>query len=304
MSDKIKVFISYSHDNEEHCAWVLKIATHLRSHGIDVLLDKWHLRLGDDLGFFMEQGLNKSKYVLCICSENYVNKANSGVGGAGYEKMIMTQDLIRNANSNYVVPIIRNNATAQKTPICFGSKVYIDFCDDNLYYDRYTELLERFYDQDVAKTPSIGENPFDKSLVDKIKTRTRIDQIWYHAPNEQGIISFRYDNNNGVFNIGTGEYLFNTRWSRAGNDSIHAYGNIGFNHTIIDFPRFEELEFLDFSSNTRTIRKGQIIFWRNSFNNFVAVKIISVKSSGHGFPYDEMEFEYKVYGINWCSHYV
>ena len=87
-----KVFISYSWDTEngddEHKKWVRDLATKLRSHGVDVILDQFDLRLGDDLPFFMEQGLTISHLVICICSEKYTEKANAGKKGVGYEKRI------------------------------------------------------------------------------------------------------------------------------------------------------------------------------------------------------------------------
>ena len=73
-----KVFISYSWDNEkndDHKNWVKKLATDLVRHGVDVILDQWDVRLGNDLAFFMEQGLPKSQLVICICSEQYAAKA-------------------------------------------------------------------------------------------------------------------------------------------------------------------------------------------------------------------------------------
>ena len=84
-----KLFISYSWDNEindNHKKWVLKLASDLRHHGVDVILDQWDARLGNDLAFFMEQGLTESQLVICICSEQYVIKANNLKGGIGYEK--------------------------------------------------------------------------------------------------------------------------------------------------------------------------------------------------------------------------
>ena len=102
-----RVFISYSQDNDAHKAWVLKLATDLRSHGVDTILDQFDLRLGQDLRFFMEHGLSSSALVLCVCSEKYVEKVNTGTGGAGYEGMIMTQSLLRNANMDYIIPIIK-----------------------------------------------------------------------------------------------------------------------------------------------------------------------------------------------------
>lgn len=60
-----KVFISYSHDSEEHKNWVLKLSCDLIKHGVDVILDQWDVRLGDDLPFFMEQGLTSSN-LACV----------------------------------------------------------------------------------------------------------------------------------------------------------------------------------------------------------------------------------------------
>ena len=42
--DNPTVFISYSHDNEDHKSWVLKLASDLRSHGVNAILDQWDLR--------------------------------------------------------------------------------------------------------------------------------------------------------------------------------------------------------------------------------------------------------------------
>ena len=63
------VFVSYSHDSQEHSDWVLQLATRLRSDGVEAILDRWHLRLGQDLAAFMERGLSDSHRVLCICSQ-------------------------------------------------------------------------------------------------------------------------------------------------------------------------------------------------------------------------------------------
>lgn len=90
-----KAFISYSHDTQEHKKWVLDLATRLRNNGVDAILDQWDLKPGDDLPRFMEQGLISADRVLMICTDKYVEKANSGAGGVGYEKMIVTADLLR-----------------------------------------------------------------------------------------------------------------------------------------------------------------------------------------------------------------
>lgn len=127
--DNPTVFISYSHDDAQHEAWVLKLATDLRSHGVNAILDQWDLRLGSDLRFFMENGLSASNLVLCICSEEYVKKVNSGLHGAGYEGMVMSQTLLSNAKSEFIISIVRNINSTQKVPLAFGSKLYIFLCN-------------------------------------------------------------------------------------------------------------------------------------------------------------------------------
>lgn len=293
--DNPTVFISYSHDDKQHEAWVLKLATDLRSHGVNAILDQWDLRLGSDLRFFMENGLSTSNLVLCVCSEIYVQKANSGIGGVGYEGMIMSQPLLSNANSEFVISIVRNNFSSQKVPLAFGSKLYIDFSDDTQYVAKYRELLERIYGEDTKKKPPLGENPFSEKLSKAIAVKTEIEKVLYHSPTMDGTVTFRYDNNDGMYTIGNGEYAFTTRWSRAGNNSIHAYGLIGYipGETVI--PDASRLYNYDYSSRARTIKSEEIVIFQNLNHHFAAVKLGPVKSSNHGNLYDEMIFDYHIY---------
>ena len=132
----MNLFISYSHDSEEHKEWVAKLASNLLSHGVDVILDRWDLRLGDDLLFFMENGLSKSNLVLVICSSLYVEKANAGKCGTGYEKRILSADMLSGEKKNFIIPIIRNNQNKQ-VPNFLKGLLYIDFSSDDQYFSQY-----------------------------------------------------------------------------------------------------------------------------------------------------------------------
>ena len=290
-----KVFISYSHDSDEHKKWVLNLATKLRRHGVEVTLDQWNLRIGQDLRFFMEQGINSAKLVLCICSKNYVEKSNNGNGGTGYESMILTQELLRNVNTDYIIPIIRNNTTNQKLPICLGTKLYIDFEEDDKFYDRYRELIERIYSQDKLKKPKLGKNPFENDMAIKVNNKKSIEIVKYHKDDFTGIVDFDYSNNNGEFRVGVGEYEFCTRWSGANNNSIYAYGDIGYKNNENEFPKFEQIIEFDFSSSVRRVNKDEIIIYKNSYNKFLAIKILLVDSKSHGKENERLVFNYKIY---------
>lgn len=289
------VFISYSHDNEQHKEWVAKLADDLYSHGVNVIFDQWDLRIGSDLRFFMEQGLSESNLVLCICSENYVNKVNHGVGGSGYEGMIMTQSLLQNARTEFIISVVRNNTSSNKVPLAFGSKLYIDFSDDEKYVISYQKLLERIYNEDTKKKPPLGKNPFSTEMGQKIEIKRKIESVQYHSPDMNGTVVFKFDNNNGVFLIGSGEYEFRTCWSQAGNNSIYAYGSIGVKEEEHDFPKLDDLWTYDYSSSRRTIHTGQIVVFENEYKHYAAIKLGEVKSSEHGNSYDEMTFEYHIY---------
>jgi len=145
MAEHPKAFISYSHDNDEHKTWVKKLATDLRQHmGVDVIFDQWDLRIGGDLSLFMEQGLSEAALVICICSNEYVRKSNAGIGGSGYEKMILTSALIKNTNIDYIIPIMRCNAD-KTLPTFLGTKLYVDFSEDDSYLEKLGELVARIY---------------------------------------------------------------------------------------------------------------------------------------------------------------
>jgi hypothetical protein len=289
------VFISYSHDSEQHKEWVKKLGADLMHHGVNVILDQWDLRIGADLRFFMEQGLNKSTLVLCICSSEYVRKSDLGKGGVGFESMIITSALLENANTDYIVPIIRNNSTNVKTPIALKSKLYIDFSNDQEYFSRYSDLIERIYEEDSKKKPILGDSPYSNKVVQQIELKKRLDSIQYYNSNMNDKVTFRNDNNNGIYVIGTGDYTFSTKWSRAGNNSIHVYGKIGFSPNTIDFPEFDNIVNFDFSSNHRTIKTGQVFVIQNDKGKFVSIKLGNVKSSNHGYAVDELEFDYLIY---------
>lgn len=154
-----KVFISYSHDSQAHKQWVLEFATRLRNSGVDAILDQWELKPGDDLPHFMERNLASSNRVIMICTERYVEKANSGSGGVGYEKMIVTADLLKTIDSNKVIPLIRQAGTYE-TPTFLRSKLFIDFSSEDQSEFAYDELIRTLHGTPLFVKPPIGNSPF------------------------------------------------------------------------------------------------------------------------------------------------
>lgn len=153
-----KVFISYSHDTPEHKQWVMTLATKLVAYGVEVLLDMWELGPGDDIALFMERGLREADRVLMVCTPTYVSKGESGRGGVGYEKTIMTADYMQNVDSRKVIPIIRQAGTSL-VPAFLGTKYFLDFSTDEKAEYNFDQLARELHGKPLYVKPQLGVMP-------------------------------------------------------------------------------------------------------------------------------------------------
>lgn len=156
-----KVFISYSHDTLEHKKWVLELAVRLRTNGIDAILDQWELTAGSDIPHYMEQNLVTADYIIMVCSTIYVEKANKGTGGVGYEKMIITSSLMKSINETKIIPIVRQSGE-KVVPIFLTSKMYIDFSKQDEFELAYDNLIRAIHKSPIFTKPPVGNNPFER----------------------------------------------------------------------------------------------------------------------------------------------
>ena len=157
-----KVFISYSHDSDDHKAWVLHLASDLVRNGVEVILDRWDLAPGQDVVRFMESGIVGSDRVLMVCSGEYVTRAESGLGGVGYERLIVTAELVQNISTHKFIPLMRSNS-APRVPVFMGPRLWIDFSNDAEYDSRLEELLRELHGVPTTRPP-LGPSPFSSAI--------------------------------------------------------------------------------------------------------------------------------------------
>ena len=138
------------------------LATRLREAGVDAILDLWELQPGADLPAFMEKNLVAADRVLMVCTDNYVAKANAGTGGVGYEKMIVTADLLKSIDSNKLIPLIRQGGT-QNVPTFLRTKVFLDFSREDQFEFSFDELTRTLHNAPLFVKPAIGVKPFAAS---------------------------------------------------------------------------------------------------------------------------------------------
>ncbi|MBO8169192.1 MAG: TIR domain-containing protein [Thermoanaerobacteraceae bacterium] len=194
-----KVFISYSWTTPQHEEWVIDLATRLCNHGVDVVIDKWSLKEGQDKYAFMEQmvvdeGIDR---VLIICDKGYMDKANARKGGVGDETAIISSEVYNKAHQEKFIPIIAEKDSDGKPylPVFIKSRIYIDLSDDTCYEREYEKLLRNIYNRPSFQKPSIGKPPewlFDEKM-QHYKTRDTIRQLkdaQYRNPSRiNGLIS-------------------------------------------------------------------------------------------------------------------
>jgi|HubBroStandDraft_1064217.scaffolds.fasta_scaffold108860_2 hypothetical protein len=159
-----KIFISYSHDSTEHKSWVAKLAADLRSNGVDVIFDQWDLALGQDVSLFMQHSVSSSDRVIMVCSETYVRKADGGTGGVGYERQVITSEVVENIDTKKFIPVVRGNSSSLKVPRFIGPRLYADFTRDEDYTPKLEELLREIHNSPAFAKPPLGPNPFSAAV--------------------------------------------------------------------------------------------------------------------------------------------
>lgn len=153
-----RAFLSYSWDTPEHKSWIKQLATRLRSDGIDVTLDQWHLVPGDQLPRFMESAIRKNGYVVIICTPDYRLKSDERKGGVGYEGDIMTAEVMTERNDRKFIAVLRSGSWDAAMPSWLKGKYSIDLSGNPYSEDQYVDLLLTLLDR-REQAPPIGEVP-------------------------------------------------------------------------------------------------------------------------------------------------
>ena len=152
-NENIRVFISYSWDNENHKQWVRNLAERLRGDGIEAILDQWELAPGDQVPHFMEEKIQKSKYVLIICTLNYCEKSNNRRGGVGYEDHVMTAEVYQKENHRKFIPILAKGSWEDAAPSWLSGKYYLGLSTPESYEKGYSELKSTLLGQRPTAPP-------------------------------------------------------------------------------------------------------------------------------------------------------
>lgn len=143
--------------------WVLQLAADLRSNGVDAILDKWHLKEGQDAFAFMERMVTDPTVskVAVICDKAYVERAKGRKGGVGAESQIMSAELYGKVDQTKFVAIAREKDENGRAymPAFFMSRIYIDLTAEADFSRGFEQLLRWCFDKSLYVEPELGEAP-------------------------------------------------------------------------------------------------------------------------------------------------
>lgn len=151
-------FISYSWDSDEHKVWVRDLAVRLRTSGIEVTLDQWHLVPGDELPQFMEAAVRSCDFVLVVCTPRYKDRSDKRTGGVGYEGDIMTAEVMSLRNQRKFIPILRSGTWTAAAASWLVGKYYVNLSSNPYSEAQFEDLLTTLHGT-RPQAPPVGTAP-------------------------------------------------------------------------------------------------------------------------------------------------
>ncbi len=161
--EKPKVFISYAWGAKDYQDKVLSFATDLMKIGIEVELDKWTLKAGNDTYAFMEQCVTDPSItnVLILLDEQYAVKADSRSGGVGTETQIISPEIYSKVKQEKFIPIVFERDIDGKIhkPAYLRSVMHFDLSQSEQYNDEYQRLVKQICGEEIYPKPELGKRP-------------------------------------------------------------------------------------------------------------------------------------------------
>ncbi len=148
-SKSIKVFISYSHNPEEHKKRVLRLSDQLREKGVHCWIDQYEMNPEIGWHVWMKDQISKSNFVLVICTEIYLRrnekKEKPGQGlGVCWEGLQIAAEIYESQGRNSkFIPVIFSDKDAQYVPAELKSATLFNLNDKEGFKDLFRLLTNQ-----------------------------------------------------------------------------------------------------------------------------------------------------------------
>lgn len=154
-----RVFISYSHDDDEHERRILDFSERLRAEGIDAVIDQYTPWPPEGWPRWMERQLNEADFVLLACTPTYHRRVSGdeqpAVGrGVCWEAVLIYNQLYREkVESTRFIPVLFEGSGEENIPGPLAGHAHFRVDDE----DGYEELYRRLTNQPRATKGELGQ---------------------------------------------------------------------------------------------------------------------------------------------------
>jgi hypothetical protein len=157
-----KAFISYSWTSPGHQAAVKEWAERLVNDGVDVVLDLYELKEGQDKFVYMERMVSDKTvtHVLVLSDRIYAEKANARKAGVGTESQIMSKEIYESEQTKFI-PIVceLDEAGEPCLPTFMSPRIWIDFSTSEAVNENWEQLIRLLFDKPLHVKPQLGKPP-------------------------------------------------------------------------------------------------------------------------------------------------
>ena len=115
-----------------------------------------------------------------------------------------------------------------------------------------------------------------------------------------GEVTFDYGAFNGLFVIGCGAAMFETKWSKSSDTNICLYNDppsingVAIAKDAVTFEQLADASIYDFTSRTRRPKVGEIAVLRNTNGFYAALQIVNVEDDTRGAAADAVTVKYVI----------
>jgi hypothetical protein len=167
-----RIFVSYSHDSDEHKGRVLRLAERLRKDGLDCHIDQYEVSPKRGWPQWMHQQIEEATFVLVVCSELYnqlisgKEKPKRGRGrGAIWEGGIIIQKLYEQEGKNSkFIPVVFTQQDTENIPDILSPYTYYDVSSVE-GYDRLYRRLRQKPEKISCNLGTLKKEPFRHTSV-------------------------------------------------------------------------------------------------------------------------------------------
>lgn len=144
-----KVFISYSHDSDEHKDRVLALADRLLDDGLEVVLDEFVSPPPASWPCWMEDEMENSNFIIVVCSKNYLDKVRRKVRpgegkGVKWESLLSYQQIYDNdSNSAKFIPVLLEGGEYDHIPTPMRGGNHYRASDDKGYEKLFRHITNQ-----------------------------------------------------------------------------------------------------------------------------------------------------------------